>query len=229
MLGGIPLPDNCNLFRARMRRQSHCAHASKTPLPPASILDSLQAAAKAPKQIRHHHHAPSADRGGRNKLSLSHSKPIGPPQHVLGLLPCVTAHDDVNDDDPIIRPSLLPFEAMCARLRAWKARFGTAHVPRRCFDDAELGAWVRYMRRLRDRRALERWKADRLNLLSFEWEVSKEDAKWYASLHHLRHFKASYCDAGGERSRASPVTPLEIGLDGGLLRDLAAWVRQQAS
>ena len=114
---------------------------------------------------------------------------------------------DSDDDDPVLRPSRMPFEAMCLRLGAWRARFGTAHVPRRCFDAAELGAWVRYLRRraARSRRcgrggdggALELWKVERLNILGFCWVVSREDAKWYANLHHLRHFKAMHLAGGG--------------------------------
>lgn len=79
---------------------------------------------------------------------------------------------DPCDDDPVLKPSLMPFDTMCRELQAWRARFGTCHVPRRCFDAAELGAWVRYIRRKYRRRTLETWKADCLNLLSFCWEVS---------------------------------------------------------
>ena len=79
---------------------------------------------------------------------------------------------DPCDDDPVVMPSLMCFETMCLALQNWRSRFGTCHVPRRCFDAAELGAWVRYIRRRNRQKTLEKWKADRLNLLSFCWEVS---------------------------------------------------------
>ena len=141
---------------------------------------------------------------------------------------------DSDDDDLVLRPSLMPFEAMCRRLGAWRARFGTAHVPRRCFDAAELGAWVRYLRRraARSRRcgrggggvgggALELWKVERLNVLGFCWVVSREDAKWYANLHHLRHFKAMHLAGGGGRTGS--------GIGGGVGRGTGSRIGAAAS
>ena len=56
------------------------------------------------------------------ELGLSHA--IAPKADMAALVVGTTL-----DDDPINRPSELPFETMCGHLARWRAYFGTCHVP----------------------------------------------------------------------------------------------------
>jgi hypothetical protein len=122
-------------------------------------------------------------------------------------------------DDEAVAASM-PFEDMCQALEEWSCRFHSCLVPRHCHDAPELGAWVRCMRRLRGKGALEKWKVHRLNRLGFQWVVSKQEALWHGNLHHLRHYQALHGQQAlpeGGRSDSEPAWCA-----------LAAWVRAQS-
>jgi hypothetical protein len=88
-------------------------------------------------------------------------------------------------------PSRVSFEAMYAQLAVWHGAHGCCHVPRNCFDAPPLlAAWTRHMRRLHAAGKLPTWQRERLDLLAFEWSLSKPTAAWIHTYHELRRYKA---------------------------------------
>jgi hypothetical protein len=61
----------------------------------------------------------------------------------------------------VMAPARMQWEGMYRRLAAWRARYGSAHVPRRCFDAPDLGEWVRWLRKQKAEGRLPRWQRDR--------------------------------------------------------------------
>eukprot|EP00775_Hariotina_reticulata_P002782 gene2782-3075_t len=114
----------------------------------------------------------------------------------------------------------MEFEIMFVQLAAWKEQHLTAHVPRFCFDAPELGAWVRYMRKQHKDRHLAQWMTDRLNVVSFEWELTDTDAKWHHLYHQLRRYKLLY----GTTS-INPKNSRRDACDWGIV---AKWLQRQA-
>lgn len=112
---------------------------------------------------------------------------------------------------------MAPFPVMYSRLKAWADMYRTCHVPRHCFDAADLGAWVWHQRRLHRTGALEQWKVDELNRLGFQWSISKDDMQWHANVHHLRQFRLVH---------GLSAQPGDDGLHGAW-RQLASWLQQQ--
>ncbi|KAI8462343.1 MAG: hypothetical protein J3K34DRAFT_527814 [Monoraphidium minutum] len=92
------------------------------------------------------------------------------------------------------RPADMPFGEMYRRLTSFRARFGAAHVPRRCFDAPALGEWVRWLRRRRVEGRLTQWQVDRLDLLDFQWALPDAEAKWHHMFHTLRRYRAVHGD-----------------------------------
>ncbi|KAF8067197.1 hypothetical protein HT031_002244 [Scenedesmus sp. PABB004] len=119
-----------------------------------------------------------------------------------------------------LRPSRMAFDAMLARLAAWRAAHLSAHVPRHCFDAPELGAWVRAQRKAHRDGALEAWKVERLNELGFEWEVSDQDAKWHHTYHQLRRYRLLH--------GSTAVDPRHGRADATDWRVVARWLDRQA-
>jgi hypothetical protein len=146
------------------------------------MLTNLAAAAKSPKQLSKSHF--------KDSFGIQAHQPLAPPEHGLHAPPAPAARPQraPHRADPLM-PERMGFDEMYRQLEAWRTTHRTSHVPHRCFDAGELGAWARHMRQQRRRGELEQWKAELLNQLDFPWSPSKADAQWHANLHHLRQFR----------------------------------------
>lgn len=103
------------------------------------------------------------------------------------------------------RPWLLPFGAMLQELRRFCQQHLASHVPRHCFDDAVLGAWVRFARRARRKGDLARWQVEALDEIGFEWAPTRVEAQWHHLYHQARRLKMLHgrLDAGSPPAAAA--------------------------
>ena len=133
-----------------------------------------------------------------------------------------------SHDHDLSHPSLSDFNVMLSLLKDWKAAYGSCIVPHRCFDDQMgLGAWVRWMRRQRRTSIpVHQWKVMALDEIGFVWSVPREEAKWHANYHHLRHWKALRWD-GGLSSGDIPIKTVMADPRLGWSQELDAWLVRQ--